>query len=127
MVLWITHLLLVLVAFNSNIYSLGLLNDGSIIVSGAFYTFSGITNNYKLVALNSDGTLNNTLNPNLIRDFNQYVYDIHVQSDGKIILGGDFNIYNNTSYNGIVRLNSDLTVGTIPLLLGQVLKVMIMI
>ena len=37
--------------------------------------------------------------------FNNYVRSIAIQSDGKLILGGNFTSYNGTSANRIIRLN----------------------
>jgi uncharacterized delta-60 repeat protein len=35
------------------------------------------------------------------------VFSLVIQSDGKILAGGQFTLYNSTTCNGIVRLNSD--------------------
>lgn len=40
------------------------------------------------------------------------VYSTALQSDGKILVSGDFDSYNGTSVENIVRLNSDLTLDT---------------
>jgi len=40
------------------------------------------------------------------------VYSTAVQSDGKILVSGDFDSYNGTSVENVVRLNSDLTLDT---------------
>jgi len=44
--------------------------------------------------------------------FNGIVRAIEVQSDGKILLGGDFTEYNGIPFNHLVRLNSDFTIDT---------------
>ncbi|MFH0865697.1 MAG: delta-60 repeat domain-containing protein, partial [Bacteroidota bacterium] len=38
---------------------------------------------------------------------NGFVYTSSIQSDGKIIIGGNFNYYNGTAMNRIARLNAD--------------------
>jgi hypothetical protein len=40
------------------------------------------------------------------------VYTVCIQTDGKIILGGDFTAFNGTTSNYIVRLNSNGTIDT---------------
>ena len=42
--------------------------------------------------------------------FNGIVRAIEVQSDGKILIGGDFTEYNGIPFNHLVRLNSDFTI-----------------
>ena len=42
--------------------------------------------------------------------FNSNVYTIATQSDGKILVGGDFGNYNGTDAKEIIRLNSDATI-----------------
>ena len=41
---------------------------------------------------------------------NNVIYDIKIQYDGKILLGGIFTQCSGETYNGIVRLNSDYTI-----------------
>jgi len=38
---------------------------------------------------------------------NDYIDTIDIQSDGKILIGGSFTLYNNTTRKGILRLDSD--------------------
>ena len=44
--------------------------------------------------------------------FNNTTYAIDIQSDGKVIYGGDFITYNDVSSNRIVRLNTDGSIDT---------------
>jgi len=63
--------------------------------------------------LNSDGSLDTTFDPGT--GFNQHYYgikDVVLQSDGKIVVGGDFTTYNGTSQNYITRLNTDGSLDT---------------
>ena len=40
--------------------------------------------------------------------FNDYVYAVAVQADGKVLVGGNFTSYNGTSgQNRLIRLNAD--------------------
>ena len=73
-------------------------------IGGWFTTYNGSTRN-RLVKLNSDGSIDNTFNVGT--GFNGDIYTAKIQSDGKIICGGDFTSYNGTTRNRLVKLNSD--------------------
>jgi len=67
---------------------------------------------HSIARLNSDGTLDTTFNPApgvsaAKRGANGPVLAITVQTDGKIVLGGDFGEYNGITRRGITRLNAD--------------------
>lgn len=62
------------------------------------------------IAFAAAGDLDTTFNSNLGTGLNNYVRDIAIQSDGKIVLGGHFTTVNGSSYPRIVRLNSDGTI-----------------
>jgi|LakMenEpi03Aug12_release.lakeMendotaPanAssembly.Ray.scaffolds.fasta_scaffold332522_2 uncharacterized delta-60 repeat protein len=97
---------------NGYVYSLAIQSDGKIIAGGTFTTFNGATVN-GIVRLNSDGTRDTTFTTNTgsgLSDAASYpVNSIAIQSDGKILIGGDFTTFNGATVNGIVRLNSDGT------------------
>ena len=88
-------------ADNAN-FSLAIQSDGKILVGGSFTSYNGISRN-KIIRLNSDGTLD--LSFNFEGDTVQYINDIAIQSDGKIIIGG-LNLFYTSN---ISRLNSDGT------------------
>ena len=90
---------------NDKVNAIDLLPDGRIVVGGLFQSFNS-TNTYRLVILNSDGTLNQIFPVG----FDSYVRAIKVQSDGKILVGGEFLTYNGISSQGLIRLNSNGTV-----------------
>ena len=96
--------------------SLGLLavaiqTDGKILVGGSFTTLNGTTRN-RLVRLNSNGTLDTSFSTNLGTGFNNFVENVTIQSDGKILVGGGFTTLNGTTRNRLVRLNSNGTLDT---------------
>ena len=93
--------------FNDSVRTIKIQSDGKILVAGYFTTYNGTTSN-RIVRLNSDGSIDNTFN--MGTGFNNEVYVIQIQSDGKILVGGFFTSYNGTTRNLIVRLNSDGTV-----------------
>ncbi len=80
--------------------------DGKLIIGGDFVTFNGQLKN-RITRLNSDGSLDGSFTSGTGVDGS--VYAIYLQSDGKIVLGGDFLTFNGDSVGGIVRLNSDGT------------------
>lgn len=91
---------------NSYVRSISIQTDGKIIISGDFTTYNNIPA-ISVARLNTDGTLDATFNAGT--GANSYVYATAIQVDGKIIIVGDFTIYNGTSVNRIARLNTDGT------------------
>jgi uncharacterized delta-60 repeat protein len=84
--------------------------DGKIIVGGTFTIYNGdAATPDHLLRLNANGTRDTTFNPGGA-GFNGSVASVALQPDGKIIVGGNFNSYNNTSTPiAVVRLNADGT------------------
>jgi uncharacterized delta-60 repeat protein len=95
------------IGFFGGAVSVELQTDGKIICVGNFTTYKGISAN-KIIRLNSDGTIDTS-----------FVYGIGftstllgltgiaIQTDGKILIGGDFTQYQGVTNNKIIRLNSD--------------------
>lgn len=75
------------------------------LVGGGFSSFRGIPLG-RIARLNEDGSLDSTFNNGGI-GFNSNVKSIVVQSDNKILIGGDFTTYNGSSQKYIIRLNVD--------------------
>ena len=80
--------------------------DGKIIInregsscSGSSFLFNGISR------LNNDGSIDFTFNNGGL--FNGKVNAIALQSDGKLLIGGDFTIFDGSVVNYIIRLNQD--------------------
>jgi uncharacterized delta-60 repeat protein len=94
--------------FGDEVFSLAIQSDGKILCGGQFISFNGTTVNY-IVRLNSDGTRDTTFTTNTGTGFNNSVKSLAIQSDGKILCGGQFISFNGTTVNSIVRLNSDGT------------------
>ncbi|MBU1721070.1 MAG: T9SS type A sorting domain-containing protein, partial [Bacteroidetes bacterium] len=93
--------------FDYTVRTIALQADGKIIAGGYFSSFNGSTNN-GLIRLNSDGTKDNSFDIGTGFDF--YIYEILVQPDGKIVLGGDFEHYNGTIQSKIMKLYPDGTI-----------------
>ena len=96
-------------SFNSTLYALAIQPDGGILVGGGFTELNGNTRS-RLVRLNDieDATFYN----NLGNGFNDLVYALAIQPDGKILVGGEFNELDGNSKNKLVRLNPDGTEDT---------------
>jgi uncharacterized delta-60 repeat protein len=90
--------------FNDNVTSILTQPDGKILIGGVFTTYKGISFN-RIIRLNPDGSIDNTFN--IGTGFNDYVRHVKLQSNGKILVCGDFTTYNGVSKSRIVRLNSD--------------------
>ncbi|MDR6843354.1 T9SS type A sorting domain-containing protein [Flavobacterium granuli] len=84
--------------------------DGKIIVGGTFHTFQGTPQN-NLIRLNSDGSKDTSFDVgtgfSMDTKFTSGVNSLALQADGKILVGGQFNIYQGIAQNGLIRLNSD--------------------
>lgn len=92
--------------FNSTVKTIVIQTDGKLLVGGNFTMFNGDSTNY-LIRLNTDGTKD--ANFNIGDGFNDYVKTIALQSDGKILIGGNFTQFNGENQNYCMRLNSDGT------------------
>jgi uncharacterized delta-60 repeat protein len=95
--------------FNGQVRTIIQQSDGKLVVGGDFITYSGFANNY-IVRINSDGTKDTTFN--IGTGFNGFVRTVIQQSDGKLLVGGDFTTYSGSANNRIVRINTDGTKDT---------------
>ncbi len=89
---------------NNNISTTAVQSDGKIIIGGTFTTYNGTARN-RIARLNTDGSLDTGFDPGTGAD--GQINSTAVQSDGKIIIAGDFTSYNGTGHNRIARLNVD--------------------
>jgi len=90
--------------FDATVYSTSIQSDGKILVGGSFTTFNFSSQNY-LIRLNTNGSKDETFN--IGSGFANFVYSTSIQSDGKILVGGDFAQFTGSSQNHLIRLNSD--------------------
>lgn len=89
---------------NGTIFALALQPNGKIIVGGDFTAVGGTSRN-RIARLNADGSLDATFNPGNGAD--NIVYDVLVQPDGKILLGGSFYGVNSTAGYLVARLDQN--------------------
>ncbi|HBG71995.1 MAG: hypothetical protein A2W93_05425 [Bacteroidetes bacterium GWF2_43_63] len=94
---------------NNTVNTIAVQNDGKIIIGGNFTTYNGTTRNY-IARINTDGSLDTSFDPGSGTNF--YIYSIAVQSNGKIIIGGNFLNYNGTTRSKIARINADGSLDT---------------
>ncbi len=85
------------------IQAVALQPDGKILIGGVFLHFNGQSVN-RVARLNLDGSLDSSFN-NTLTLIDQ-VFDIALQVDGKVLLGGAFS-FSASLPNRILRLNSD--------------------
>lgn len=82
--------------------------DGKIIVGGMFTKDENGTSVLigRVLRYNSDGSIDSTF-PTITLTESGYLYDIAIQSDGKILISGNFTTMNGEYLGCIVRLNTD--------------------
>jgi len=85
--------------------SLALQADGRIVVGGVFSTLGGQPRS-NLGRLNADGTLDPSLNQGTDPSFNGTVYSAAVQTDGKILVAGNFATLAGQPRSRLGRFNS---------------------
>ncbi|MBT1696876.1 T9SS type A sorting domain-containing protein [Fulvivirgaceae bacterium PWU4] len=86
------------------IYAIAVHTTGKIIIGGSFEVYNGAGRN-NLAFLNTDGALDVLFGAGT--GANGIVHAIAMQADGKILIGGDFTMYNGKATDHIARLNAD--------------------
>ena len=97
------------ISFGSTVFRVIRQPDGKFIIGGTFSTYND-TSRPRIARVNADGTLDTSFNVGA--GANNTVFDVALQTDGKIIIGGNFTTYNGTPVNRIARLNADGTLDT---------------
>ncbi len=88
---------------NAFVYTVGLQADGRALVGGTFFQVNGVTRN-GIARLHTDGTLDTTFNPNI--EDGGFVYSLATQTDGKIIVAGNFTVIGGQIRNRIARFSA---------------------
>jgi uncharacterized delta-60 repeat protein len=99
------------VGANGTVLSSAQQNDGKIVIGGLFTSVRGVVQN-QIARLNPDGSLDTSFNTGSDVGTNGAIWSINVQTDGKIIIGGDFTQVRGVTQNRIARLNTDGTLDT---------------
>ncbi|MDB6053783.1 MAG: Delta-60 repeat-containing protein [Verrucomicrobiales bacterium] len=95
--------------------------DGKIVIGG-FFKSVGTQSRSLIARLNSNGSLDTTFDPGTGADGtlgtsitgnpDPFIFQLALQSDGKILITGNFTNYNGTVINGIARINSNGSLDT---------------
>jgi uncharacterized delta-60 repeat protein len=89
---------------NDFLYAMALQPDGKILIIGGFTQYNN-TSRIKIARLNSNGSLDESFNPENSTNYN--ITTLVVQEDGYIIIGGEFTSYNGTGRNRLARIQGD--------------------
>jgi uncharacterized delta-60 repeat protein len=101
--------------FDGAIYNVALQGDDKIVLTGGFNSYAGDSDTgYGIARLNANGTEDASFRTSANGGFNASTHGLAIQSDGKILVGGEFTEYagDANSPRGIIRLNSDGTEDT---------------
>ncbi len=97
---------------NSSVFAVALQADGKVLIGGTF-TSVGDVELGGIARINADGTVDESFSVGSgIGGDSPAVFEITVQTDGKILVGGPFETYNDVQSPALVRLNSDGSVDT---------------
>jgi uncharacterized delta-60 repeat protein len=103
--------------FNGTVRTVSSQSDGKILVGGIFTSYNGVTSN-RFIRLNTDGSIDTTFDVGTGFDgqyfsgFTTSINTILIQSDNKVVVGGNFTSYNGLARNSAVRLNTDGSLDT---------------
>ena len=89
---------------NNVVYKILVQSNGKILLGGSFSSFNGTAKN-NLARLDADGTLDSSFNTGT--GPNSTVYAIETQPDGKILVGGVFNTFNNQTRYYFARIGEN--------------------
>ena len=92
---------------NGSVWAVVVQPDGKAIIGGEFITVNGLARPH-VARLNTDGSLDATFDPGLSGP-DGTVWTLALQSDGKVIIGGEFGTVGGAVRGGIARLNADGT------------------
>ncbi|MFC6876688.1 M43 family zinc metalloprotease [Flavobacterium myungsuense] len=93
----------------SAVQTIAIQTDGKILIGGSFTTYNGVIK-INIARLNSNGSLDTSFSSSFSTSSGNSVNCIAIQTDGKIILGGNFLTYGSTNGSKIIRLNTNGTI-----------------
>ncbi len=91
------------------VYAVAFATGGKVVIGGIFENVGGVRRR-GIARLNPDGSLDNSFNPGIGLD--GPVYALKVQPDGRVLVGGEFRMFDLRSRNNLVRLNADGSLDT---------------
>lgn len=90
--------------FNGQVYAIALQSDEKVIVAGSFTSYNGVSAG-RIIRLLQNGSRDTTFNTGLGAD--TIIEAVLVQADGKILVAGRFNTFDDRLFSRLVRLNSN--------------------
>lgn len=90
---------------NGAVYAIAIQTDGKILIGGEFAAVNGVPRQ-NLARLNADGSLDTEFVKQYAFGANGPVYAIAVQTDGSIIVGGNFSNVGNAERTDLARLDA---------------------
>ncbi len=88
--------------------------DGKILAGGEFASVNGVSRE-NIVRLRASGSLDTDFHPIAMTDgynYSRAIHSVAIQSDGKLIIAGDFGSVNGATRAGVARLNTDGSLDT---------------
>jgi len=98
-------------AVPASYYRVALQPDGKMFVLGSFYKTNSF-DPYGIARFHSDGTLDVSFQGGLSGMTDGSIFDLALQPDGKILVGGVFSTINGATRRGIARLNANGSLDT---------------
>jgi uncharacterized delta-60 repeat protein len=94
---------------DNTVFTLAVLPNNKVLIGGEFATVGGASRQ-RIARLNENGSLDVTFDPG--SGANRMVHDIALQTDGKVVVGGWFDMMDGVAHGFITRLNADGSVDT---------------
>ena len=91
---------------NGNVSSIAIQTNGRILIGGSFTSIGGKPRNY-IARLYENGSLDESFNANITPKTGGNVSSIAIQTDGTILVGGNFTTIGGQARNYIARLNEN--------------------
>jgi uncharacterized delta-60 repeat protein len=92
--------------FDGPVVTMTLQSDQKVLAGGFFTSYNTFAVS-RIVRINTNGTIDGPFASTIGSGFSSTVRSISLQSDGKILIGGNFITFNGNTANYICRLNSD--------------------
>lgn len=89
---------------NNIVRNILILNDNKLLLAGDFISYNNVTRNY-IARINENGTIDTSFNPG--KGFGGSTTSFQQQTDGKLIIGGSYAVFNNNVKRYVSRINSD--------------------
>jgi uncharacterized delta-60 repeat protein len=97
------------IGFPGEVYTIRLQADNAVLIGGYFDYYDGIGEIWSVMRLNVDGSRDDQFAAGGGGPRQGVIHGLAVQPDGKIIVAGTFQSYDNIARNNIARINADGT------------------